>query len=250
MGTVANNDALESHRLKANGPKGIKQEPRVFRLAFRDCLKRVQADRMPNRLKLPHLLLIAYVVVFIALGIKPYARDVWFTENMAIVPIVVILVVLYRRGIQLSNLSYIMMSFLVFIHTVGGHYTFERVPFDLVNKFFGFERNNYDRFGHFSVGFYAFPIMELLDRYDVIRKRWVAYLFALFSIMSVAMAYELFEWVYAVLSDPKAGIAVLGSQGDIWDAQKDMLCDTLGAVCALGIYCGVSRSRLKTAVRQ
>jgi putative membrane protein len=64
------------------------------------------------------------------------------------------------------------------------------------------------------------------------------------------MAYELFEWVYAVLSDPKAGIAVLGSQGDIWDAQKDMLCDTLGAVCALGIYCGVARSRLKMAIRQ
>jgi putative membrane protein len=198
---------------------------------------------MQKRFKLPHVLLIAYGVVFIGLALKPYARDVWFTENLTILPIVVLLVILYRRGIRLSNLSYILMSFLVFIHTVGGHYTFERVPFDLVNKFFGFERNNYDRFGHFSVGLYAFPILELVDRYQVIRKRWVAYLFALFSIMSVAMAYEVFEWIYAVTSDPKAGIAVLGSQGDIWDAQKDMLCDTVGAICALGLYCALERSR-------
>src|SRR5438128_312427 len=142
---------------------------------------------MRSQSKLPHILLAAYLVVFAFLAIKPYARDVWFTENMAIVPIVVILVILYRKGVRFSNLAYIMMSFLIFIHTVGGHYTFERVPFDLVNKFFGFERNNYDRFGHFSVGFYAFPIMELLDRTKVIQKRWITYLFALFSIMSVAM---------------------------------------------------------------
>jgi len=203
------------------------------------------SNRMQPRIKLPHFLLGAYLVVFVILAIQPYARDVWFTENMAIVPIVVLLVILYRRGIRLSDLSYILMSFLVFIHTVGGHYTFERVPFDLVNKFFGFDRNNYDRFGHFSVGFFAFPIMELLDRYDAIRKRSVTYLFALFSIMSVAMAYELFEWVYAITSDPKAGIAVLGSQGDIWDAQKDMLCDTLGAICALGLYYALERSGMK-----
>lgn len=191
---------------------------------------------MKPRLHLPLALLVAYVILFAGLAIKPYERAVWFTENMTILPIVVILAVLYWRGLRFSNLAYILMSFLIFLHTIGGHYTFERVPFDFVNRFFGFERNNYDRFAHFTVGFYAFAILEALDRYRTIRTRWVAYLFALFSIMSLAMAYELFEWWYAVTSDPKAGIAVLGSQGDIWDAQKDMLCDTLGAVCALVIY--------------
>src|SRR5687768_4254237 len=144
----------------------------------------MRIDRM--RVKLPHILLGLYLVVFIGLGIKPYSRAVWFVENMAIVPIVTILVVLYFRGVRFSNGSYIMMSFLVFIHTVGGHFTFERVPFDFVTNLFGFERNHYDRLGHFSVGFYAYPTMELMERYSVSRKRWITYLFSLFAIMAVA----------------------------------------------------------------
>ena len=63
-----------------------------------------------------------------------------------------------------------------------------------------------------------------------------SYLFALCVIATVAMSYEIIEWIYAVTSDPASGSAFLGSQGDIWDAQKDMLMDTLGAVFALGIY--------------
>jgi putative membrane protein len=197
---------------------------------------------MRNRTYLPLVLLSIYIVLFGVLAITPYERPVWFTENMTILPIVVVLTILYWRGLRFSSPAYILMSFLIFLHTIGGHYTFERVPFDFVSKFFGFHRNNYDRFAHFTVGFYAFAILEALDTYKVINRKWVAYLFALFAIMSVAMGYELFEWFYAVTSDPKAGIAVLGSQGDIWDAQKDMLCDTLGAVFALLLY-GIS-SRL------
>lgn len=50
------------------------------------------------------------------------------------------------------------------------------------------------------------------------------------------MTYELIEWIFAALSNPEAGMAYLGSQGDIWDAQKDMLADTLGAVFAVGVF--------------
>ncbi len=189
----------------------------------------------------PHILLAAYLFVFVWLGIAPYDRAVWYVENAPIFAIAAVLAVLYLRGIRFSNLSYVLMSVLLFLHTVGGHYTFERVPFDWFNDFFGFERNMYDRLGHFSVGFYAFPFMELLDRYGVITKRWVAYLFPLFAVAAVAMSYELIEWIYAAyFGDPGAGAAFLGSQGDIWDAQKDMLSDTLGAVFALVLY-GVIR---------
>ena len=66
-----------------------------------------------------------------------------------------------------------------------------------------------------------------------ISQRWLASLFALSIIVTIAALYEIFEWWYAVHSDPAAGIAVLGSQGDIWDAQKDMLADTLGGVAAV-----------------
>lgn len=157
-------------------------------------------------------------------------------ENIPIVLIALGLSILYFRGIYFSNLAYALMAVLIFMHTVGGHYTFERVPFDWFNKTFGFERNMYDRVAHFSVGFYAFAILELSDRSQLIRKCWASYLFAFCIIATVAMSYEIIEWRYAVGSNPEAGTAFLGSQGDIWDAQKDMLMDSFGAVFSLLLY--------------
>ena len=186
--------------------------------------------------RIPHLLLAAYVVLFVWGAIAPYDRTTWWVENVPIVLIVVALVVLYMRGVRLSALAYILMSVLPYWHTIGGHYTFERVPFDWFNRAFGFKRNMYDRVGHFSVGFYAFAIAEYL----IVRKRMsvaLASLFALFAIGFVAMSYELIEWIYAAYGgNAEAGANFLGSQGDIWDAQKDMLMDTLGAVASLLLY--------------
>jgi len=178
--------------------------------------------------RIPHILLAAYVVLFIWGAIAPYDRAVWWAENIPILLVVLTLVVLYMRGVRFSALAYILMSILPYWHTIGGHYTFERVPFDWFSRAFGFERNMYDRIGHFSVGFYAFGIAEYL----VIRKQMsvaMACLFAIFAISFVAMSYELIEWVYAAYGgNAEAGANFLGSQGDIWDAQKDMLMDTLG----------------------
>lgn len=180
--------------------------------------------------------LIAYILLFAVLAIHPYARDVWFVENMTIAPVVVLLAIMYLKGSRFSTTAYVLMAFLIFMHTVGGHYTFERVPFDFVNHLFGWQRNNYDRVAHTTVGFYAFAIAEFVETRGYVKNKWMAVLFAVFAIMALAAAYEIFEWRYAVSSDPKAGIAVLGSQGDIWDAQEDMLCDTTGALIAGLLY--------------
>lgn len=185
---------------------------------------------------IPRLLLGAYVALFGLLSVTPHDRSVWFAENLPIVGIVIILVILYVRGVRFSPLAYALMSVLVFMHTIGGHYTFERVPFDWFNDFFGFERNMYDRVAHFSVGFYAYALAEWIDRTGATSRRFVTYLFPLFAIAFVAMSYEIIEWWYAASSDPTAGSAFLGSQGDIWDAQKDMLADTLGGVASLLLY--------------
>ncbi len=191
---------------------------------------------MNNTSKLPLYLLIVYLIVFCIGAINPIARDVWFVENATVWVVLIPIVILYFKGIRFSNLSYIFMAFFIILHTIGGHFTFEKVPFDFVTQFFGLERNGYDRMAHFTVGFYAFPIAEYLAYKKFITKKWLIYTFAVFTIMAVALSYEIFEWLYAIYSDPSAGIAVLGSQGDIWDAQKDMLSDTLGAIFATIIF--------------
>jgi putative membrane protein len=109
------------------------------------------------------------------------------------------------------------------------------VPFGRVSDLFGFERNHFDRIGHYSIGFYAYPLVEW-----VTRKRWcgpaIASFLGLFFIMSLAAGDEIIEWWYAAAEGGEAGIEFLGSQGDVWDAQKDMLADTLGAITTVALF--------------
>ena len=117
----------------------------------------------PSPGRIPHVLLALYLIEFVILAIRPYDRATWWAENIPILLIVGVLVYLYPR-FRFSNGSYFAMSVLIFLHTVGGHFTFELVPFDAITDLFGFERNNYDRIAHFSVGFYAYPLAEILHR--------------------------------------------------------------------------------------
>jgi len=176
-----------------------------------------------------------YFVLFAICAMHPFRREVWWAENLPILLLVAIVAIVGRVH-RFSPLSWGLMFCLVALHTIGGHFTFERVPFGFVTDLFGFQRNNFDRVAHFTVGFYAFPIAEILHRRALVNGRWLLFAFPLFAIMSLAAGYELFEWIYATSADSTAGIAVLGSQGDVWDAQKDMLADTLGALFALGLF--------------
>jgi putative membrane protein len=180
------------------------------------------------------LLTIFYAVVFLFSSIDPSSRAVWFAE---IIPAVAILVIIWgvSTRYQFSHTAYILMFVWLCLHTIGAKYTFAEVPFDGFNQFIGSERNNFDRVAHFSIGLYAYPVAEYL----ITKKRISAPLacwFGLFAIMSLAAGYEIIEWWYAALAGGNNGIAFLGSQGDIWDAQKDMLCDTLGAIFSLLLF--------------
>ncbi|MEK7538508.1 MAG: DUF2238 domain-containing protein [Patescibacteria group bacterium] len=182
-------------------------------------------------------LLGAYTLLFAVLAINPVERHTWFVENLTVWIIIGALAVLWIRNIRFSNLAYALMAVLIFLHTIGGHYTFEKVPFDWVTNFFGFERNHFDRIAHFSVGFYAFAIVEWLHTKRLVANKFLLFTYPIFVIATIAMSYELVEWVYAANSaTPEMAQAYLGSQGDIWDAQKDMLADTLGAVLAVIFY--------------
>lgn len=195
--------------------------------------------------KLPLILLSLYLVVFSLCAIEPYDRDVWWAENIPVILVVGAIIWLSRLH-RFSNTSYSLMLVFIILHTIGGHYTFERVPFSFFSDLFGFERNHYDRIAHFSVGFYAYAIAEVLMVRRLVRTRWIVSLFPIFAIVTVAGIYEIIEWQYAMSANPEAGVAVLGSQGDIWDAQKDILADTLGAILVMSLFFYQHRSQLKS----
>lgn len=182
------------------------------------------------------LLLGLYGILFTVLAFNPIDRPTWFAENLTVWIIIVIILVLYVRKIRFSSLAYALMFVLIYLHTIGGHYTFALVPFDYITNFFDFERNHFDRIAHFSVGFYAFAIAEWLWVKKIVTNKFILFTYPVCVIAAIAMSYELIEWIYAANAAPEAGLTYLGSQGDIWDAQKDMLADTLGALVATSLF--------------
>lgn len=181
-------------------------------------------------------LLLIYSALSVMLAITPIDRMTWFVENLTIWIVLGGILFLYFRDIRFSSTAYLLASVLIFLHTIGGHYTFAMVPFDWVTNFFGFTRNNFDRIAHFSVGFYAYAIAEWLWAKRLVSNRFLLFSYPVFVIATIAMSYEIIEWIYATTSNPLLGAAYLGSQGDIWDAQKDMLADTLGAISAVTFF--------------
>jgi putative membrane protein len=186
--------------------------------------------------KFLYLLLGVYSLLFIILAFNPYDRPTWFAENLTVWIILAVIVGFYFRGVVFSKTAYALMFVLIYLHTIGGHFTFALVPFDFVTDLFGFERNHFDRMAHFSVGFYAFALAELLYMKQLVKSKIVLFTYPIFFIVTIAAGYEIIEWIYAASAAPEAGAAYLGSQGDIWDAQKDMLADTLGAILAMVLF--------------
>lgn len=175
-----------------------------------------------------------YIATLLFSMINPMSWAVWVAEIIPVLAVFTLILVTHSK-FQFSKTAYVLMFVWLIMHTIGARYTFAEVPFDWFNELIGSDRNHYDRVAHFSIGFYAYPIAEFLYKKGHCNAL-VASLFGLFALMSVAASYEIIEWWYAELAGGDEGIAFLGSQGDIWDAQKDMLCDTLGAISALVLF--------------
>ncbi|MCX7641182.1 MAG: DUF2238 domain-containing protein [Elusimicrobiales bacterium] len=184
---------------------------------------------------IPLFLLLLYIIYFIIMGIKPYDRNIWIAENIPVAVIVLTLVLTYKK-FTFSNTSYILMSIFIFLHTTGAHYTFERVPFSFFTELFGFQRNNFDRVAHFTVGFFAYPISEYIIKKQLVKEKWFLTILSISFILAVAAIYEIAEWSYTLITSPQQAAAFLGSQGDVWDAQKDMLMDGIGAIFSVILF--------------
>ncbi len=165
----------------------------------------------------------------------PFDVQVWWTEMASVFFLVALFTLTYKK-FQFSNLSYFVIFFFCVLQIIGAHYTFERVPFDTITQLFGFERNHYDRLAHFTIGVSGLLVSEFVWRKKIVTSFKCAALFGIIFIMALANFWELVEWIYAEVDGGSAGLAFLGSQGDIWDAQKDMLMDTLGALLGCGLF--------------
>jgi len=188
---------------------------------------------MKGRVKYQIFLLIVFVAVWIWAAINPVYPHDWLLENY-LVFIFVPLILLSAWYFKLSNVSYTLLTVFMILHVVGSHYTYAEVPFGYVlQDWFNADRNMYDRIVHFSFGFLlAYPVREVFMRLSRARGFW-GFWFPIELTLAFSAIYEIIEWITALSVDPSAGLAFLGAQGDVWDAQKDMLLAGIGSVIAM-----------------
>lgn len=180
-------------------------------------------------------LIITFIIAWIWAAINPVYPHDWLLENY-LVFIFVPLIFILGRYFKLSNASYTVIAIFMIMHVIGSHYTYAEVPFGYrLQEWLGSERNMYDRLVHFCYGFLlAYPVREVFMRLSITKGFW-SYYFPLELVAASSALYEIIEWIAARNVDPAAGIAFLGSQGDIWDAQKDMFLAIIGALIAMFI---------------
>ena len=188
-----------------------------------------------NKSKLLVGLLSWYGLLWIVLAIDPRDRQDWLLENLLALTAVVALAATYRR-FQFSTPSYLLITAFLSLHAVGAHYTYAEVPAGFwLQNVFGLSRNPFDRLVHFSYGLLlAFPLREILIRLAGVRVLWSFYL-AVSGMLAQSGLFEIVEAIVAQIVSPELGAAYLGTQGDQWDAQNDMIAATAGALLCMAI---------------
>lgn len=186
---------------------------------------------MPNK----RLLFYSYIVIWGLLAIAPRYRDDWLLENI-LVFIGVPLVIYLDRRFSFSPLAALCLFIFLSLHAVGSHYTYSETPlFTLLSTISHLERNHFDRIVHFLFGFLLFvPLLDLFRHLAAsARLRLVVTVLVLFCSSGI---YEILEWLASEITHPELGIAFLGTQGDVWDAQKDMVLAHIGSLLALLLW--------------
>ncbi|MGB3433005.1 DUF2238 domain-containing protein [Achromobacter sp.] len=200
---------------------------------------------------------VLFALIWTALAIAPHDRADWALENALVLAFGAALF-FTRRWFVFSRTSYTLIFLYLCLHAVGAHYTYSLVPYDdwwraltghSFNGMVGWERNNFDRVVHFAYGLLlAYPIREIFLRVVEVRGFW-AYFLPMDVTLSTSALYELLEWGAAATVGSELGAAYLGTQGDIWDAQKDMALAAAGAVIAMAITALVNRRARRDLAR-
>jgi len=187
---------------------------------------------MPGRL--PVVLLGLFLAIAVALGIDPADRSDWLLENALVLAVLVALWAGYRHR-PLSSLAYVALFVFLLLHEVGAHYTYSQVPWaQWWQALTGIApvsgRNHFDRAVHFAYGLLLAPAVA---DWTAARAplRGLALRVMVVALLTAGSAlYEMIEWVAAASFGGELGAAYLGTQGDDWDAQKDMAIALLGSL--------------------
>jgi putative membrane protein len=162
-----------------------------------------------------------------------------FTCFLEIIPAIIgILILAFTfKKFRFTNFTYFLILLHCIILFIGGHYTYAEVPlFDIIRDVFHQSRNNYDKVGHFAQGFVpAMITRELFIRKKVISNQSFLNFIIVSICLAISAAYEWIEWAVS-LATAEEGDSFLGTQGDIWDTQSDMLFATIGAITALILF--------------
>jgi len=181
------------------------------------------------------IFLTSFATIWISTLVGTNDLNNWLLENTLTVIFFLFLLFSYKKY-QFSDLSYLLITVYLCLHVYGAKYTYAENPFGYwLKDYIGWERNHYDRIVHFSFGFLlAYPMRELFLKW-VKYPTMVAWVLPIEITLSVSGFYELIEWAVADIFFPAQGDAYLGTQGDIWDAQKDIFLAFLGAILATSI---------------
>ena len=185
----------------------------------------------------------AFIIVFMVVWVNSFigTTDVsnWLLENTLVFLFLGFLIWAYRRY-QFSDLSLLLLCIYLCLHVYGSKYTYAENPFGFwLQDQMNWSRNHYDRIVHFSFGFLlAYPMREMFLKWFRY-PRWVSWLLPVEITLSIGSFYELIEWAVADLFFPAQGDSYLGTQGDIWDAQKDIFLAFLGAIIATSIVSAI-----------
>ncbi len=184
----------------------------------------------------PLQLMLGWLLLYwVITAINPFNRFDWLLENLLVFIYGALLALSYSR-FAFSNLSYALFTLFMTLHLTGAHYTYAETPLGFwLMEWLNLSRNHFDRIAHFAYGLLCtYPLYELLRRRAGSSRGWSGFL-AVTMVIGFSGFYEVIEMLVAVIVSPELGDAYLGTQGDSWDAQKDMGLALLGAIVAIGI---------------
>ncbi|NYF35111.1 DUF2238 domain-containing protein [Stenotrophomonas sp. JAI102] len=179
-----------------------------------------------------------YIGCWLLAAVEPYHRRDWLLENLLVfIAIPYVVFQQWKRPFRpATNVS--LLLFLC-LHAVGAHFTYSEVPYDAwaqklagyrITDLFGWDRNHFDRLVHLAYGLLVFPAARELYARRAVASELTLTLIATQFIVATSAAYELIEWGAVLVVDQDLGMAYLGIQGDVWDAHKDVLLASAGAI--------------------